>query len=174
MADVLNLNTPEQIIQMLKDVQLSPSEKKKLHKELANDTKQFFKQQINDQQDIDGKRYAPRKRRKVKIQKTGRARIRKKMLDGVAKKLTAKFDETGFSVGLTGKTGTVAKIHNDGQSVTYTKRINGWFNKKTQKWEGGTKQKAAYKMPKRTLIGWTKPLEQQIANKILQHMEPKK
>jgi len=174
MAEILNISTPEMIQQLLNDLSLPAAEKKKLNRELSNDTRRFFRNQINSQKDIEGNAYAPRKRRNVQIGDNSKARVNRNMLTGLSRMLIAKSDESGFSVGLAGLAGQIAKTHNEGKTVTYTRRMNGWFNSKKNKWEGGIKRKAAYRMPKRTMIGWTERLERQIAHKILQRMEPKK
>ncbi len=169
---VLDIKTPEHLAGMLQGLQLTPADMKTLNRKLANQTRKYFRGQIRNQTDIDGKKYAPPKRRTATIDKTGKAKVNRNMLSGLSRMLIAQSDENGFSVGLAGLAGKIAKTHNEGETVSFTKRMNGWFDSKTNQWKGGTKQKAAYKMPKRTFIGWNKELELQIANEIMQHMEP--
>ena len=95
------------------------------------------------------------------------------MFSGLSNDMRTDVSEEGFGVGLAGLTGHIAGIHNQGSTVSFTTRVNGWFNNKTRKWEGGKQVKNYYQMPKRTLIGWNKTLEQEIAHIILQHMQPR-
>lgn len=174
---MLQIKTPERIQSLLNELTLSPKERKALHIELANDTRQFFRGQIRKQRDIHGTPYAPRRRRKpayvVNGKKVYRQNLeqRRNMLTGLGRMLMTQADESGFSVGLGGLAGKIAQVHNEGQAVTYTTRMNAWFNSQTNRWEGGRKSQQAYRMPERTFIGWTKDLEQQIAHKIYQRME---
>jgi len=171
------IKTPEQIQDLLTDLDIPAKEKKKLTKELANDTRNFFRKQIRSQRDIHDIPYAPRRRRKPLYVLNGRKVYRqnldkrRNMLTGLSRMLVTQFDESGFSVGLAGVAGIVAKVHNQGETVDFTTRINSWFNTKTNRFEGGRKAHLSYRMPERTFIGWTKKLEQQIATKILQRME---
>jgi len=168
----LDIKTPEHLMDMLASLQLTSAKQKQLNKELASDTRNFFRGQIKKQSDINGTSYAPRKRR-AERERIGMKKVNRNMLTGLSRMLMPQSDENGFSVGIAGVAGKIAKKHNEGQAISYTTRMNGWFNSKTNRWEGGIKRKAAYRMPKRTFIGWTPKLEQQIAHKIMQHMEPK-
>lgn len=169
----MEIKTPEGLVTLLKSLELDDKAKLALNKKLANTTRQQFRAQIRAQRDVDGTPFAPRKRRKTSIDKQGKAKTKRNMLMGMSSNLKTEISADTFSVGLVGLEGHIAKIHNEGKSVVYTRRINGFFNKKTNSWEGGTKQKAAYTMPKRTMIGWNKELERKIAQIILSEIKPK-
>lgn len=174
------IDNPEFLKDLLAGLTLTESEKKQLHRELANDTRKYFRKQIREQRDlVNNSRYAPRKRRPQHLELRDRVNFRTRikqensMLTGFSKSLMTQADAQGFQVGFTGVVGKVAKLHNEGGNVGYGYRVKGWFNSKKNKWEGGLKRRGVYKMPRRTFIAWTKQLEQQIAHKILQRMEPK-
>jgi len=169
----MEIKTPEHLITLLKSLDLNDKEKFALNKKLANTTRQQFRAQIRAQKDVDGKPYAPRKRRKTTIDKQGKAKTKGNMLMGMSRNLKTQVSNDAFSVGLVGLEGHIAEIHNQGKSVVYTRRINGFFNSKTNSWEGGSKRKAAYQMPERKMIGWNKALERKIAQIILNEIKPK-
>ncbi|WP_028865189.1 phage virion morphogenesis protein [Psychromonas aquimarina] len=169
----MEIKTPEQLTALLKSLELDDKAKFEINRQLANHTRRFFRTQVRAQRDVDGKSYAPRKRRKVSIDNQGKAKTKRNMLMGMSRNLKTEVSADAFSVGLVGLEGHIAKIHNEGKSVVYTRRINGFFNSKTNSWEGGRKQKAAYQMPKRTMVGWTPELQRQIAQIILSEMKPK-
>lgn len=173
------IKTPELLVNMLESLQISPAKKKTLNKELANKTRKYFRGQIRKQRDIHNVPYAPRRRRRpIYITAYGKKIYRqnmdqrRNMLSGLSRMLMAQSDENGFSVGLAGVPGIIAANHNEGKTISYTTRMNGWFNHKTNKWEGGRKSHLAYRMPKRTFIGWTPAITQNIAHTIMQYMEP--
>ncbi len=176
---MVEIKTPEHLESLLKSIQIEPKAQKKLNRDLANHVRKYFRGQIRKQRDIHNIPYAPKRRRKPmyityygkKIYRQSKDQ-RRNMLSGLSKMLFAQSDQDGFSVGLAGVPAIIAKTHNDGEAVTYTTRMNGWFNKNTKKWEGGRKSHFSYRMPKRTFIGWTTELEQQIAHSIMQYMEP--
>ena len=170
----MEIKTPEQLITLLEQVPLKGKEKLKLNAELANHTRRFFRGQISAQRDIDGKAYAPRKRRNSSINKHGKIGTKKNMLLGMSRALKTEVTAESFSVGLTGLEGHIMKIHNEGKPVVFTRKINGWFNSKTNRWEGGNKHtKSAYKMPKRTAVGWTEKLKRELVQIIFKHMQPR-
>lgn len=169
----MDIKTPDNLTTLLKNLDLDDKARLKLYKKLANHTRRFFREQIKAQRDVDGKAYAPRKHRKVSVDKKGKAKTKKNMLTGMSRNLKTQVSSDSFGVGLVGLEGHIAKIHNEGKSVVYTRRINGFFNSKTNRWEGGSKQKAAYTMPKRTMVGWTPVLQRQIAQIIFSEMKPK-
>ena len=169
----MEIKTPEHLIALVNSFELDDKAKFALNKKLANTTRKIFRSQIRAQRDIDGKAYAPPKRRKVSIDKQGKAKVNKNMLMGLSRMLQTHVSSDSFSVGLSGLAGKIARTHNDGKTVTYTRRMNGWFNSKTNQWEGGTKRKAAYTMPKRTMIGWTPEIERQLAQIIFSEINLK-
>lgn len=169
----MEIKTPEQLLSLLNNVNVTGKEKFELNKQLANHTRRFFRTQIRAQRDVDGKAYAPRKRRATGVNKQGKIPSKRNMLMGMSRNLKTEVSDGEFSVGLVGLEGHIAQIHNEGKSVVYTRKIDGFFNSKTNSWEGGTKQKAAYQMPKRTLVGWTPELQKQLAHIMFQHMQPK-
>lgn len=170
----MEIKTPEQLIKLLEQVPLQGKEKLKLNAKLANHTRRFFRTQVRAQRDIDGKAYAPKKRSQNKVNKRGKIPTRTNMLLGMNRNLKTDISNDHFSVGLVGLEGHIMGIHNEGKSVVYTRKINAWFNSKTNSWEGGTKAtKSAYKMPKRTMIGWTKELNLEIQELIFEHIKPR-
>ena len=168
----MDIKTPEHLVTLLKSLDLDDKARFELNRKLANHTRRFFRSQVRAQRDIDGKAYAPRKRRKVSIDKQGKAKTRRNMLMGMSRNLKTQVSSDAFGVGLVGLEGHIAQIHNEGKSVVYTRRIDGFFNSKTNSWEGGIKQKAAYQMPKRTMVGWTPELQRQILQIIFSEMKP--
>lgn len=168
----MEIKTPEQLITLLEQVPLQGKQKFELNRVLANHTRKFFRGQIKSQRDVDGKAYKPRKKRVNKTAKNGKISNKRNMLMGMSSNLKTQVGSDGFSVGLAGLAGHIADIHNEGKSVVYTRRINGFFNKKTNLWEGGTEQKVAYQMTKRTMLGWTPELQRDLTQIIFQHIQP--
>ena len=170
----MELKTPEQLVSLLNQVPLTAKEKVALNKELANHTRRYFRSQIRAQRDINNKAYAPRKRRKASFNTNGKVSTSTNMFLGLSRNIKTEVNADSFSVGLAGLEGHIAKVHNQGDSVIYPRRINGWFNAKTNSWEGGKNSgTAAYKMPKRTLIGWTNKLTRELTQKIVERMQPR-
>ncbi|WP_373020733.1 phage virion morphogenesis protein [Thiomicrorhabdus sp.] len=165
------IESPEEIVNLLQNLMLADGDKKKLNRNLANMVRRYFRAQIKSQKDIHGKRYAPRKRRKVGFTDKGRSKPNKNMLNGLSRMLMTASDADGFSVGLAGLAAKVGRVHNEGQVVTFPRRMNGWFDSKSNLWKGGIKGKGAYKMPQRPFIGWNKDLTTQISLEITKHME---
>ena len=157
------LKTPEQLTQIIDGLILTSSERLDLNKRLANRSRQYFREQIRKQSDIDGKRYTARKRPKITLDsKTQKAKNNKNMLMGFSRALKTTVTDKSFEVGLAGLVGKIARVHNAGQSVSFTTHVNGFFNSKTSQWEGGTLTKKNYTMTKRTFIGWTPALEREL------------
>lgn len=173
------IKTPEDVTRLLQGLKLSDQQKLKLYKDLANNTRKFFRGQIKQQRDIHGIPYAPRRRRKPLYVFQGKKIFRqskdqrRNMLSGISKMLMTQVDSNGFQVGLGGVPGLIAKVHNEGEKVFVPTRMNGWFNRKNNRWEGGRKSQLGVRMPKRTFIGWTPKLEQEAVSIILQALEPK-
>lgn len=167
----MQLTSPDQVVDLLQNMQLSDSDKNKLNRDLANKTRRFFRAQISAQKDLAGKRYAPRKRRSVQLAKSGKIKSNKNMLMGLSRMLQTESDANGFSVGLAGLAAKVGRVHNDGQTVTFPRRMNAWFDSKQNTWKGGTKGKGTYKMPQRPFIGWNKELIQSLQLDIINRME---
>lgn len=175
----MEIKTPDDIVGLLQSLTLSDARRKNLHRNLANKTRRFFRDQIKQQRDIHGIPYAPRRRRKPIAIGFGGEKIYKQNLDqgrnmltGFSRAIKTQVDNNGFSVGLQGIPRQIAQTHNEGKKVTFSTRVNGWFNSKNNRWEGGRKAHFSYKMPKRTSIGWTPKLEQEIVHDILKEMEP--
>ncbi len=168
----MQLTSPDELVDLLQNLQLSESDKKKLNNDLANKTRRYFRAQISAQKDLAGKSYAPRKRRPITMAKSGKIKSNKNMLMGLSRMLKTESDANGFSVGLAGLAAKVGRVHNDGQTVTFPKRMHGWFDSKTNTWKGGTKSKGTYTMPKRPFIGWNKELIQSLQLDIINSMEP--
>lgn len=176
----MKLRTPEQLVATLKTLAMPAKEKMVLNRKLANMARQYFREQIRDQRDVlTGKAYLPRttrpnKWRKLRDSNTAqmvsankRARI---MFSGISKQLRAYPEQDGFRVGLEGLLGKIGMVHNEGQMVEFSYRMHGFFNKKTNKWQGGRKQTGYYKMPERPFLGWNDELIRKLENEILSHM----
>jgi phage gpG-like protein len=175
----MQLTNPEQLTSMLESMALSPTQKFELNRKLANRSRQFFRAQIRQQRDIDNNPYQSRTRRKIhhtRLGKTTSTQNNKNMLMGVSRSLKTYVDNDSFEVGLTGIPARIGREHNEGQTMSFTTRLNGFYNSRTNKWEGGVKTKANYRMPKRTFIGWTPSLERELmammSAELLMNMEP--
>lgn len=174
------LDSPQEISELLKGLEMSDAERKKLHKDLANQARRYFRGQISAQRDIHGTPYTPRRRRKPMYIKPGGEKVYRQtlqqgrnMLMGISKAIQTKPTAEGFEVGVGGAVGKVGIKHNDGKTIRFTYRMHGWFNAKSGKWEGGRKAHLAYKMPKRPFIGWNTEAKVQILNTIYQRIEAK-
>lgn len=163
------IHTPDQLTQLVDSLMLKASEKFDLNRRMANRARQFFRQQIRAQRDIHKNPYQPRRKRITtkkyhdidgKSFSLARNTINNKnMLLGLSRSLKTSVTDRKFEVGLTGVAAAIGRKHNEGSSVEFTKRVNGFYNSRTGKWEGGVKTKGNYEMPKRTFIGWTPELE---------------
>lgn len=168
----IKLETPEQLTQLVNSLVLAATEKFDLNRRMANRTRQFFRQKIREQRDIDGNRYqARRKRRESRIysdvdmmnfRKGLNTLNNKNMLLGLSRSLKTYVDEDSFAVGLTGVAAAIGRKHNRGDRIEFTTRVNGFYNSRTNRWEGGLLSKRNYEMPKRTFIGWTPELEREL------------
>lgn len=176
----MKIKTPEHLENMLQDLVLTDKQRFELNRKLANQTRKFFRGQIKAQRDIDGKKFVPRSKRKTsyvdkqtgKFIRRGSLEQRANMLTGFSRMLKTEVSNNGYAVGVA-SFGEIAKKHNEGRAITFSTRIRGFFNSKTNRWEGGRKSHLSYRMPKRTFIGWTPALEAQIEQTIFQTMEPK-
>lgn len=169
----MEIVTPAQLVTLLGQVSLQGKDKFELNRQLANHTRRFFRAQISAQRDINNTPYAPKKRRAT-VNSRGKVPNKNNMLMGMSRNLKTHIDEDEFHVGLAGLEGHIAKIHNEGKSVVYMRKINGWFNTKTNLWENGNKDtKSAYLMPKRTIVGWTPELQRQLTQIIIPYLQPK-
>jgi len=165
----MQLTSPESLTLALNNLILTGAEKVDLNRKMANRARQFFRTQIRTQRDIDGNAYQQRTRRKISTHATdeerrviGNTQNNRNMLTGFSRSLRTFANEDGFEVGIAGLAGKLAQVHNNGQQVSFTTHVNGFFNSRTSRWEGGTKVKNNYTMPKRTVIGWTPALEREL------------
>lgn len=169
----LTLATPEQLTQAVESLVLTASDKFELNKRMANRARQFFRQQIRAQRDIDNNPYQSRTRRKTTQLWDGTQAQNtvnnKNMLLGFGKALRTHVTEESFEVGLKGVAGRIGQEHNQGAQVSFTTRVNGQYNSKTGQWTGGVKTKRNYQMPKRTFIGWTPALERELLAMAAEH-----
>ncbi|WP_083239648.1 virion morphogenesis protein [Vibrio scophthalmi] len=172
------MKSPHELTSFLQGLSFSSQERLALNKNLANHTRRFFRRQISQQRDIDNNPYQERRKRKLSVVSRGvrgkhgakhkHNRIarhtlnNKNMLLGVSRALRTSISEDEFGVGLSGVAGRIGRTHNDGEKVTFTKRLNGYYNRRTGKWEGGIKVKSNYEMTKRTFIGWTPSLVKEL------------
>lgn len=174
----LTLKTPEQLTQVVESLVLTASEKFDLNRRMANRTRQFFRGQIRAQRDIDNNPFQPRTGRKATVFSQGvrgkhgakhrRAMValnttdNKNMMEGFSKSLRTHVTKDTFEVGVKGVAGKIGREHNEGSQVSFSTRVNGFYNSKTGKWEGGRLTKRNYEMPQRTFIGWTPALEREL------------
>ncbi|OCH43712.1 phage virion morphogenesis protein [Aliivibrio fischeri] len=165
----MQMTNPEQLTAAINSLVMSDDKKIELNRLLANKTRQYFRGQIRKQRDIDGNPYQSRTRRKISTQyKAGdKEEIKltqnnRNMLMGLSRALKTSVSKEDFEVGVTGVLGRIGRQHNEGQTLSFTTRMRGFYNSKTNQWEGGTKVKGNYQMPKRTFIGWTPTLEREL------------
>lgn len=204
---MMEIKTPENLVSLLKSIELDDKARFQLNRKLANHTRRAFRVQIRAQRDINDKSYAPRNRAnevrvtrsilrkqaggysKKTLKRTSsknrtnydldafeiNTRITRNgnMFTGLSSDLRTQVSSKDFSVGLSGMSGHIARTHNEGKTLSFTTRLNGWFNSKTRKWEGGREVKNYYQMPKRTMIGWTPELERQVVQIIFKEIQPK-
>ncbi|MEC4729001.1 phage virion morphogenesis protein [Shewanella sp. D64] len=163
----MKLTTPEHLTAMLEGMALSPSQALALNRTLANRSRQFFRAQIRQQRDIDGTPYQPRSskrgtRSRLAQKEVFNTKSASNMLMGLSRSLQTYATNDGFEVGLTGLAAKIGREHNEGATLSFTTRINGFYNSRTHQWEGGRRQKNNYRMAKRTFIGWTPSLEREL------------
>ena len=154
----MQLTTPEQLTSLINSLMINSAEKFDLNRRMANRTRQFFRAQIRAQRDVFGRTYTQRSQKKSTIA----AKNRNDMFTGFSRMLRTKVSADAFYVGLSGHVGRIAKQHNDGETLSFSTRINASFNSRTMRWEGGSKVRNQYQLPKRTLIGWTPELEEEL------------
>lgn len=181
----LTLRTPEQLTQVVESLVLTATEKLDLNRRMANHARQFFRAQIRAQRDIDNNPYQSRTQRKASVFSQGvrgkhgdkhkRYKValntvnNRNMLTGLSKSLRTRVDEESFEIGLTGVAGRIGRQHNEGSQLSFTTRVNGFYDNKTGRWQGGTKVKQNYQMPQRTFIGWTPALERELLAMAAEH-----
>ncbi|PNH91354.1 phage virion morphogenesis protein [Vibrio diazotrophicus] len=169
----LTLRTPDQLTQVVERLVLTATEKLDLNRRMANHARQFFRSQIRAQRDIDNNPYQSRTRRKrveLKDGTTAKNTVNNKnMLMGLSKALRTQADETSFAVGLAGVAGRIGQEHNQGSQLSFTTKVNGFFDSKTGRWQGGRRVKQNYTMPQRTFIGWTPALERELLAMAAEH-----
>ncbi|WP_019274351.1 phage virion morphogenesis protein [Vibrio coralliilyticus] len=159
------LESPEQLTQLVDTLVVKASEKHDLNRRMANRARQFFRQQIRAQRDINNNPYQSRR---PKTQLDDGAN-NKDMLLGFAQALRTRASDKGFEVGLTGSAGVIGREHNEGAQLSFTTRVNGFFDSKVGQWQGGIITKRSYHMPKRTFIGWTPQLEKELLAMAAEH-----
>lgn len=86
----------------------------------------------------------------------------KNMLLGFGRAMRTIVTEDTFEVGIKGVAGEIGREHNEGSQVSFTTRVNGFFDSKAGRWKGGVLTNRNYTMPKRTFIGWTLALEREL------------
>ncbi|WP_295899001.1 phage virion morphogenesis protein [uncultured Vibrio sp.] len=181
----LTLQTPEQLTQVVESLVLTAKERFGLNERMANHARQFFRGQIRAQRDIDNNPYQSRTSRKVSLVSRGvrgkhgakhqrnllalNTINNKNMLFGFIRGIRTQITNESFAVGLTGVAARIGREHNDGTHVTFSTRVNGYYNPKTQKWEGGVRVKRSYQMPHRAFIGWTPALERELMAMAAEH-----
>ncbi len=96
---------------------LSPSARRKLTQQLAQDLRRSQQQRIQAQQDPDGTPYTPRKQRKSFKDKQGRIKKQKAAMFTKLRTnthLKAKADENQIEVGFEGRVARIARVHQYG------------------------------------------------------------
>ncbi|MFA0155403.1 virion morphogenesis protein [Vibrio sp. 10N.261.46.A3] len=172
------LATPEQLTQMVEGLVMTASQKFELNKRMANRARQFFRAQIRAQREVDGKPYQARSARAISLVRQGaqgkhgakhkRVKVARNttnagnMLSGFSSGLRTQVSDAHFAVGLTGVAGGIGREHNEGSKISFTTRVNGYYNSKVGRWEGGVKVKKNYQMPQRAFIEWTPSLEREL------------
>lgn len=159
---MLALSNPDAINDLVLGLTMDASAKFDLNRRMANRARQFFRQQIRAQRDIDGDPYVPRTRRKTALES---AKKRGDMFTGLSRSLRTQVDKNGFAVGLQGLAGHIAKQHNQGATLSFTTKVNGYFDSRTGQWQGRS-VKHHYSLPKRTFLGWTPALERELLGMI--------
>lgn len=131
-----DLTSLENWVQPLLD-QLTPSAKKRLLQQLAIQLRRSQQERINKQENPDGTSYEPRKTRAQK--KRGHIRRKAKMFRQLrlARHMKIRATANQVSVGFTGKTAKIARVHQEGK----TDRVA----------PGGP----LYQYPRRELLGFT-------------------
>lgn len=172
----MQLTNPDQLTAAINNLAITGPEKLDLNRRMANRARQYFREQVRKQRDIDGNPYQSRTRRKIStIYRDGQEKnalntqSNKNMLTGLSRALKTSVNETSFEVGVTGVLGNIGKTHNEGLQMSFTTRMKGFYNSKTNQWEGGTKVKGNYRLPKRTFIGWTPALERELLAMLAEH-----
>ncbi|WP_172562565.1 phage virion morphogenesis protein [Vibrio furnissii] len=168
----VKLSTPEELTQLVNRLVISAEERFDLNRRMANRARQFFRQQIRAQRDIDNNPYQSRRRRvstRVYYDMSGRSFTvakntvnNKNMLLGLSRSLKTNVDHDGFEVGLTGVAAAIGRKHNDGGTIEFTTRVHGYYDSRTGRWRGGQRTKNNYQMPQRTFLGWTPLLEREL------------
>ncbi|ELL7084842.1 phage virion morphogenesis protein [Vibrio fluvialis] len=162
----LTLKTPDQLTQVVERLVLTATDKLDLNRRMANRARQFFRAQIRAQRDIENNPYQSRTGRKKVSLRDGislRHTVNNKnMLMGLSKSLRTQADEHHFEVGLAGVAGRIGQEHNQGSQLSFTTRVNGFFDSRTGRWQGGRRVKQNYQMPQRTFIGWTPEIEREL------------
>ncbi|NRB68748.1 MAG: phage virion morphogenesis protein [Vibrio sp.] len=169
----LALKTPDQLTQVVESLVITASEKFDLNRRMANRARQFFRAQIRAQRDIDNNPYQSRTRRKkVKVRQGvegAHTANNKNMLLGFGRAMRTIVSKDSFEVGIKGVAGDIGREHNEGAQVSFTTRVNGFFDSKVGRWTGGTLTKRNYTMPKRTFIGWTPAIERELLAMAAEH-----
>lgn len=169
----LTLRTPEQLTQVVESLVLTATEKFDLNRRMANRARQFFRGQIRAQRDIDNNPYQSRTRRKKVTTRDGQdgnyTANNKNMLLGFGRAMRTIVTEENFEVGIKGVAGDIGREHNEGSEISFTTRVNGFFNSKVGRWTGGKLTKRNYTMPQRTFIGWTPTLERELLAMAAEH-----
>lgn len=168
----MKLENPQQLTQLVDSLVMAATNKLDLNRQMANRARQFFRAQIRTQRDIDNNPYQSRTTRKRISLRKDSAKVtqnNRNMLMGLSKSLRTQADEKSFEVGLTGVAGKIGHDHNEGQTISFTTRVNGFYNSKTGKWEGGRATKRNYQMPQRTFLGWTPKLERELMAMAAEH-----
>ncbi|ODS04316.1 phage virion morphogenesis protein [Vibrio scophthalmi] len=181
----MQLSSPDQLTQLVESLVLDASEKYELNRRMANRARQFFRQQIRSQRDVDNNPYQSRRKRNMSIVSRGvrgkhgakhqRNQVarntvnNKNMLLGISKSLRTRVSDKDFEVGLVGVAGLIGREHNEGSEVSFTTRVNGYFDSNTGRWRGGVATKRNYTMTQRTFIGWTPELERELMAMAAEH-----
>lgn len=91
---------------------LEPTQRRELMRRLAQGLRIRFKDRIKQQRDPDGNRFIPRKRNQI-----GQKKRQSAMFQKIGQQLKTEYSADHVAVGFGGRTGTVARVHQDGKSI---------------------------------------------------------
>lgn len=117
---------------------LSPSERRNLLRILSNGLRTRMRDRIKQQRDPDGFRFIPRKRDQI-----GNIRRQGALFQRLGRHMRTKYSANHSAVGFSGRTGFIAKVHQEGLTqrpkknanlIAYPKRKTVGFSDDDVKW----------------------------------------
>lgn len=95
---------------------LSPSERRNLLRILSNGLRTRMRDRIKQQRDPDGFRFIPRKRNQI-----GNIRRQGELFQRLGRRIRTEYSANHAAVGFSGRTGFIAKVHQEGLTQRPTK-----------------------------------------------------